>query len=838
MKQKRDKNQLFIILFALVLIVLPKGIDFLFGSQTDWLSQHSVFPEYFRDLFYQTGKLIPNFAPHLGGGQNVFNFAYYGLLNPVILLSYFFPFVKMIDYIQLSNIILILASGLLFYKWTQQYFSKKLSFVLSLLFLSSSPLIFHFHRQVMFVDYMPFLLLGFIGIDKYFQKGTRWLYTLSVFLMILTSYYYSVGGLIVMVIYGVFVYLKKTKKVTVKQFLLDGLKFSLPMIVGVLMACVLLLPIVYTLTNSRNTISETIELLFLFIPDLNLNRLLYGTYAVGLTIISVLALVMNCLEKKKENRFLNISLLIILLLPIFIYLLNGTLYIRNKVLIPFLPIIILNTGIFLKHLGTEKRNLLKVAVGLLIVTVLISNHKAYILSYIDIIITGIALVIYYITKKENILYGIVLTLSFLICFGANMTDSYVPKERYERIDNSTTQELIDKTLDKEPDVVRSNLLIEPSETVNKIYHPNYYQTSFYSSTFNSSYKEFYDNVFKNPIPYRNKLITAQSDNLLFDMFMGVKYITSTTDPGLGYELVEEKNGIGIYKNENVLPIGYATTNLISNETFDKMKYPHTIETLLANSVVKESDQETMEDHIQPVTLESESVTTGKNIIIEKKRDDYYIVDAMKKDKINIKVKNDTKNKIYIVTFRLSYNTGCSKPDQTITINGVTNKLTCRQWIYHNGNDHFEYVLSNVEDQTLNITLQQGRYRIKDLKVYELDYNAIQNVASQVDAWNIEKEKTVGDQLQGTIDVKQDGGYFITSIPYDKGFKAYIDGKETSIEKVNKAFLGFPIEKGQHEIKITYESPYLKIGKAVSLVGFLIFFAFLYLDWPRKKSLEN
>ena len=34
---------------------------------------------------------------NLGGGQNIYNFAYYGLYNPVILLSYALPFVKMGD---------------------------------------------------------------------------------------------------------------------------------------------------------------------------------------------------------------------------------------------------------------------------------------------------------------------------------------------------------------------------------------------------------------------------------------------------------------------------------------------------------------------------------------------------------------------------------------------------------------------------------------------------------------------------------------------------------------------------------------------------------------------
>ena len=47
----------------------------IFGAKVDWLSQHSVLPDYFRQQFYATGKLFPEFAANLGGGQNIYHFA-------------------------------------------------------------------------------------------------------------------------------------------------------------------------------------------------------------------------------------------------------------------------------------------------------------------------------------------------------------------------------------------------------------------------------------------------------------------------------------------------------------------------------------------------------------------------------------------------------------------------------------------------------------------------------------------------------------------------------------------------------------------------------------------
>ena len=82
----RDKRK---ILFPLILTAIPVIVyllkingGYLAGSQVDWLSQPSVFPEYFRQRFYETGNLFPDFSMELGGGQNIYNFAYYGLYNP------------------------------------------------------------------------------------------------------------------------------------------------------------------------------------------------------------------------------------------------------------------------------------------------------------------------------------------------------------------------------------------------------------------------------------------------------------------------------------------------------------------------------------------------------------------------------------------------------------------------------------------------------------------------------------------------------------------------------------------------------------------------------------
>ena len=145
---------------------------YLAGSETDWLSQHIVFPEYFRQKFYETGNLWPDFAMELGGGQNIWNFAYYGLYNPLYLLSFLLPFVDMADYVQAVMLLTWISSGLLCYTWLKNgHFRQEDSFFGALLLILSGPTVYHSSLQIMFVSYMHFMLLTLLTFDRFLSRG-------------------------------------------------------------------------------------------------------------------------------------------------------------------------------------------------------------------------------------------------------------------------------------------------------------------------------------------------------------------------------------------------------------------------------------------------------------------------------------------------------------------------------------------------------------------------------------------------------------------------------------------------------------------------------------------
>lgn len=69
-------------------------------------------------------------------------------------------------------------------------------------------------------------------------------------------------------------------------------------------------------------------------------------------------------------------------------------------------------------------------------------------------------------------------------------------------------------------------------------------------------------------------------------------------------------------------------------------------------------------------------------------------------------------------------------------------------------------------------------------------------------------------------------FTVLSIPYDKGWKIYIDGEEVNYYDVNLGFIGFPIIEGQHEVTMVFIPEGLKEGCVISslaAVGLIVYF---------------
>ncbi len=811
----------------------------IFGAKVDWLSQHSVLPDYFRQQFYATGKLFPEFAANLGGGQNIYHFAYYGLYSPLILPSYLLPFVKMSDYIMAVSITGLIASVLLFYYWLK---SRKTdtgtAFILSLMFLLAGPMIGQYSGQIMFVDYMPFLCLALIGVDRYFEQEKSGLFTVSVFLMIMTSFYFSIGGMLSLVLYGLHRYFEQREgnRGTVRSFLRDGLCFVRSMILAVLMSGFFLVPTALALTGGRSKEQNTSFVSF-FIPQITVERFAYSIYGIGLTTLVITVLLTGLLYRKVYEKVLTYGCVIVLVIPVFAYLLNGGLYIRDKVFIPFLPLLCYLISIYLEKCRKRELSFIAGIVPYIITTIFVYIARNQFVS------KGIGKSIWKVLLAESILFLIcyvlycalkryhketkeilMLALPSVICLAVTMNtfyqmkpDRYVNRKLYRDVTGEQNRQAVKEAL-KDDGYYRTEQMGSDDENaadLNRIWDVEQNITSIYSSAYNPDYQTFRQKTFGLEEPFRNGMMQSVSKNPVFQRMMGVRYIVSDSDVP-GYTLVKKCGTTGIYQNKDAAPVMYATDRVMTEEEYKKLAFPYNQTAFLEYAVVGEhtesSDQNIMTAY-EPVSLKmANNRTTGG---AEQKT-----------------IQQEGQKQILFLSFRVD-NAHPNK-DVAVWINGIRNKLSAKDHVYYNENKIFTYAvpLKDGEDN-ISVTFGKGKYRLRHVQAYLGSLPERSELLYQSEI-QVDKKQTEDNVIQGTIHVKKDG-WFITSIPYDKHFKIYIDGKETEIQKVNTAFLGCKIESGNHEVKIIYHAPGTTTGKVLSLIGIAGFVLVLVQEKRKQKN---
>ena len=826
--KKKYINYSILILVIIFMVFLTMKFSNLFGSNTDWINQHTIFPEYFRDYFYTTGQLIPEFSFNFGAGQNMFNLSYYGFLSPLILPSYLLPFIPMTTYITIINIIVLIASAILFYNWLKNHeFSDFVCLITSLIFILSAPLIFHMHRHIMFVNYMPFLIMSLMGVDKFIKNNQKVLLIISIFLMIMTSYYYSVCGLLVIGIYYLYQYFYQNKKINLSSFIKNLFLFIGLCAISILMAGVLLLPTLNTLIIGRGESETSINLISLFTPYLKFHKLFCGTYGIGLSTLGFMALLYLFYTKKRHNVLVATLISIVLFTPIFRYLLNGGLYLREKCFIPFLPLLSLFVGYFLKDLFEKKISIKKFIIFLLVIFIPLYFFNSELHCYIQLVIFLISFLLYNkYSKKIIIAFPLVMTIFAIACYEASIED-VVSYDEYNELFNKKVEESINKINQYDKSYYRTNNLLHPTTTVNKIYNMDYFTTNIYSSTYNNNYLNFVRNIFKTSMLDYNYFMISSISNNLFNTFMGVKYVYSDYNLGLGYEKISDN----LYVNTNSYPLIYATNNVIDESYFDTYDYPYQIELLLKNGVVS-SSKLTKQAEIETKEIDLKFNLIKNDGVIVSKTKDGYVLEVKDKGYLTLMLDNELKNKILFLNILGLKENSCNIDNISMKINNVENILTCKSWIYGNKNNTFHYVFAEDNLRQFNVELNKGVYNITDIETYILDYDEIKNIKNSFIEFKI--HELSNNKIKGYIDLSEDS-YLITSIPYDNGFTVKVNNQTRDIEMVNKGFVGLYLEKGNYEIEFIYNSPWLKEGKFVSAIGLGLLIIVLFVDYKKRKN---
>lgn len=113
------------------------------------------------------------------------------------------------------------------------------------------------------------------------------------------------------------------------------------------------------------------------------------------------------------------------------------------------------------------------------------------------------------------------------------------------------------------------------------------------------------------------------------------------------------------------------------------------------------------------------------------------------------------------------------------------------------------------------------YEFNDLYIYYQDEEKLNDLYDELNdgGWN-EEEFTDG-YIKASVDVTGDKTVLFMSIPYDKHWKAYLDGTETVVNPViNDTFCSIDLPQGIHTVEMRYVVPGRKTGYMLAVLGLL------------------
>ena len=756
-KDKRTICLLGLVCIALVLLLTSN----VFGNTIDWYSQHVVIADALRHAIRSEHTLFPTYMKQLMGGGNIYHFSYYGYLRPDILIGALLIHVNMQTIIIAYSVLMMTLSVICCYIFLRQHTDdENICIFVSLLVLLSS-IFFHSHKQIMFVNYMPYLFLALISIEKKNFVA----FTLCGSMIVLHSYFYCIGCFIVCFIYLLYRYPQEWKKLLISYVLI------------VLLTAILTIPTLYIILMNGKSGAPT-QLSSLFIPSLNLKGLLYSKYGCGLTYISYILLVLALGDK--QLRKLSIVTLVSFYCPLVWFIMNGFLYARSKIMLVFIPIVAYIMCMMLVKIKEGDVKLSKYAVILLIIPLFFIDYPVS--ALIDCLFASLLLL----QKRKQVLYAYLVVPMLVVSFINGPSSFYKPKKSEKNVSQLVRRNKMHTVAD-----------LTTRQNVNQTHGNILKRVSGYTSTNNKHYNEFLFDTLRIPVPTNNRVAQNDTDNIFYLKTLGIDTVISERNAPYGYSLKDQDKNVKLYQSNTALPQAYATSELMSEKQFKKLSYPYTLDTLVNCAIVNKGNT-----HYQSQFVEEDPG-------FEKK---YHIKNKVNKE---ITLKRQTNNEIVVLECDVINN----KPLKGISmsVNGMKNKLASITNPYYHPHTHFTFVTTSNQ---LKVSLSKGNYIIKNIKMHTLPATALHQ---QVDPLETKKTSHV---LEGKINVSKDG-YFITRIPYEKGYTMYIDNKKVNAEKVNQAFLGCRIPKGTHQIKITFTPPGYTLACIISTIG-VILLALFYI----------
>ena len=329
---------------------------------------------------------------------------------------------------------------------------------------------------------------------------------------------------------------------------------------------------------------------------------------------------------------------------------------------------------------------------------------------------------------------------------------------------------------------------------------NYNGISQFSSVRNRSASSTLDKLgFKSSGTNLN--LRYANNNILADSLFGIQYnISDSPIDKYGFKDIYQKDNLTLYENQYSLPIAFASQSVYNDVKFNE----HTLDNQASflNQLANVNF-----DYFSPIPYEKTENTDDLISVTSSSNEDaaiQYQIEVPENSQVylsftNLHFSNDKQKKVDILvngekkTFTTDnvfsfFNLGYTKEKKTFNIN-----------VSFPGNSQVSF-----EPPTF--------YRLNTQTLTE----AIQKIKEQPVTVSTSKNKVFA-----RYDVKQDTSIFFT-IPYDKGWSAYQDGKKIEIKQAQTGFMKVDVPEGKGNITLSFIPNGFITGAICSFTSLLLF----------------
>lgn len=293
----------------------------------------------------------------------------------------------------------------------------------------------------------------------------------------------------------------------------------------------------------------------------------------------------------------------------------------------------------------------------------------------------------------------------------------------------------------------------------------------------------------------------------------------------------------LMENEYALPIGYTYDTYMLRSDYDKLwaldkQTAQTQAVIIEDEPAKTELKKVNEIPATAVKVDSQIVgmpgirLEGKKHIMDNKSAMMLVsFEGLPHTNTYVRIKNMVFDYVKNNYILLNVSSGSSTTVCTYTDSGYT---------YYTGQDTMLLDLGYTDEgfNRVAITFDTlGSFTVDDIEIW---CDPMTGYGERMDALKevvLEDPQFGNRSLTGTVTTDKDR-FLVVTIPYMDGWTCYLDGSEAKLYKANTAFMGLEIPKGTHTVEFRYWLPGFTPGIITSAAGVVLFAATVVI-WNRK-----